>query len=410
MVSATADVDGGPEAPSVGVGEIVAACHQTTIDEALVALQMPGLARETLDEVLTYCAERRCESAGATCPGCKRRIEANGWATLDTYVSAHATITTEDGTVRLQGKGTGDLFVPSLEALSKSWGGNEYWYWARRVLRKLRHGVRRADVRGEPIADSGETPAVILVGPQLADNIGMAARAMGNFGMDSLRLVNPRDGWPNERARIAASGANYIIDDTKSYDRLAPAISDLNWICATTARQRDMRKPVITPAQAASEMVRRIAAGERCGMMFGRESSGLESDEVAVADALVMIPVNSRFASLNLAQAVLILGYAWMLERPTETQILGRVTTFEKPVTPGLQMKHDLPAKKSELIGFFEHLEGALDDQGFFRPSHRRAVLVRNLRAMFTRMGATQQEVRTLRGIVATLLRGKRVP
>ncbi|MGH1417651.1 MAG: RNA methyltransferase [Hyphomicrobiaceae bacterium] len=404
----TAGVDDAPRTPSRSIGEIVSACHQTTIDEALQELQLPGLTRETLDDVLTYCAERRCEAVAATCRGCKRRTEAQGWETLDDFVSAHGSITVKDGSFGLQGQGEQNLEVASLEALTTSWSGHEYWFWARRVLRKLRHGVRRADVRGEPVAPSGETPAVILVGPQLADNIGMAARAMGNFGLDTLRLVNPRDGWPNERARIAASGANYIIDDTQSHDTLAPALSDLNWVCATTARQRDMRKPVMTPAQAAKEMARRIAAGQRCGMMFGRESSGLESDEVAVADALVMIPVNSRFASLNLAQAVLILGYAWMLERPVEDQNLGRVTTYEKPVSPGLQLKHDNPATKAELLGFFEHLEGALDDQGFFRPSHRRAVLVRNLRAMFTRMGATDQEVRTLRGIVATLLRAKR--
>ena len=144
--------------------------------------------------------------------------------------------------------------------------------------------------------------------PQLADNIGMVARACANFGLDDLRLVNPRDGWPNEKARIAASGANYIIDDAQRFATLDESIADLNWVAATTARQRDLRKPVLTPEQAIAEMRTRIGRGERCGILFGRERNGLETTEVANADALIMIPVNSRFASLNLAQAVLLIG------------------------------------------------------------------------------------------------------
>ena len=170
--------------------------------------------------------------------------------------------------------------------------------------------------------------------PQLADNIGMVARAMANFGLDDLRLIAPRDGWPNEKARIAASGANYIIDDAVDFPTLDAAIGDFNWLAATTARQRDLRKPVLTPIEAVAEMRRRIDRGERCGVLFGRERSGLETSEVANADALIMIPVNSRFASLNLAQAVLILGYEWM--RASDAQSLGRVTTYEKPLEAGL--------------------------------------------------------------------------
>ena len=152
-------------------------------------------------------------------------------------------------------------------------------------------------------------------------------------------------------------------------------------------------------------MRRRIAAGERCGVLFGRERSGLETLEVANADALIMIPVNSRFASLNLAQAVLILGYEWM--RGNEAKSLGRVTTYEKPLEGGLYMGDDRPATKDELLGFFNHIEGELERLGFFNPPHRRATVVRNLRTMFSRMGPTEQEVRTLRGIVATLAKGK---
>ncbi len=393
----------------VSVSAIVEAAHETSIDEALSAFAIPGLDRDSLDKVLTYCAERQCEQANATCAGCQRRTEIDGFKTLDDFISAHGEIVFTDSDVKLSGHGQTSLKVGNLQELAKRWQGEQYWYWARRVLRKLRHGVRRAHIKGTPVAEDGQTPAVILVGPQLADNIGMAARAMGNFGLDTLRLVAPRDGWPNEKARISASGANYIIDDTKAYETVPEAISDLNWVCATTARQRDLRKPVMTPLQVAAEMSRRIEAGQRCGILFGRENSGLSGDELADADALVMIPVNPQFASLNLAQAVLLLGYQWVLERPLEDQSLGRVTTYERPIETGLKLGKHAPASKEELFGFFTQLENALDEQGFFRPPERRGVLLRNLRAMFTRMEATDQEVRTLRGIVATLLRGRRV-
>ena len=273
------------------------------------------------------------------------------------------------------------------------------------MLRKLRHGIRRAHIQGRAVAGSGETPAIVLMEPQLADNSGMVSRAMANFGLDELRLVNPRDGWPNEKARIAASGANYVIDDAAAYPTLDTALGDLHWICATTARQRDLRKPVLTPLEAITEIRTRIARGERCGILFGRERNGLETSEVAHADALVMIPVNSRFASLNLAQAVLILGYEWL--RGSAGATLGRVTTFETPVEAGLNFGDDRLATKEEQIGFFEHLEGELDKSGFFNPVQKRPAVVRNLRTLFTRAGLTEQEVRTLRGIVATLSRGK---
>jgi tRNA/rRNA methyltransferase len=233
----------------------------------------------------------------------------------------------------------------------------------------------------------------------------MVARAMANFGLDELRLVAPRDGWPNEKARISASGANYVIDDAAAYPALDAAIGDLNWIVATTARQRPLRKRVLTPEAAASEMRERIARGERCAFLFGRERNGLETHEVANADAIVMIPVNSRFASLNLAQAVLILGYAWMQESGRAS--LGRVTTYETPLQPGLNLGPDRIATKQELLLFFEHLESELERLGFLNPPHKRPVMVQNIRTMFSRTALTEQEVRTLRGIVATLANGK---
>jgi tRNA/rRNA methyltransferase len=402
--------EGAHRVPVVGTGAtalatIVHACHERTIDQALAELAIPGLDRGTLEGVLTYCAEERCVADAASCPGCRRRTQAEGIASFDQFVARHKEIIVGDGAVCLKGEGKDTLRAESLETLAQTWSGEKYWYWARRVLRKLRHGIRRAHLKGEAFAGEGETPAILLMEPQLADNVGMVARAMANFGLDTLRLIAPRDGWPNEKARIAASGANYVIDDAAAFPTLTEAMGDLNWLAATTARQRDLRKPVMTPIEAVAEMRARIAKGERCGVLFGRERNGLETTEVANADALVMIPVNSRFASLNLAQAVLILGYEWM--RTSEAQSLGRVTTYETPIDAGLNLRSDRPATKEELLGFFEHLEGELDRLGFFNPSHRRDTVARNLRTMFSRMGATEQEVRTLRGIVATLAKGK---
>ncbi len=392
---------GGPHC----IAELVHACHERSIDAGLAQLNVPKLTRATLEPVLTYCAELACERDEVTCPGCKRRTEALGLHALDDFIDHHKEIVVGDGHIRLSGRGQATIRTPGLEALAKTWSGENYWFWARRVLRRLRHGMRRAQRRGEGLAEEGQSPAVVLVEPQLPDNIGMVARAMANFGLDSLRLVAPRDGWPQEKARIAASGANYVIDEARVYETLADAMGDLSWVAATTARQRDLRKPVLTPAQAVEEITKRISEGQRCGIVFGRERNGLETAEVAVADAIVMIPVNSRFASLNLAQAVLILGYEWL--KLSGRASLGRVTTYESPVAPGLRWGDDRPATKAELLSFFEHIETELERLGFFNPPHKRPSVVGNLRTMFTRMCATEQEVRTLRGIVATLVRGK---
>ena len=397
--------EGEPRIEGRPVGAIVHACHVATIDQGLAQLAIPGLTRETLEPVLQYCAEVRCAADQVSCPGCKRRTEALGLETLDQYILSKKEVVVGDGRVRLKGEGTEVVTTPCLESLTRQWSGENYWFWARRVIRKLRHGLRRMHIQGEAVAGEGETPSIILMEPQLADNIGMVARACANFGLDDLRIVNPRDGWPNEKARIAASGANYIIDDARAFDTLDESIADLNWIAATTARQRDLRKPVLTPEQAMAEMRTRIGRGERCGVLFGRERNGLETNEVANADALIMIPVNSRFASLNLAQAVLLTGYEWM--RGSGNASLGRVTTYEKPLAEGLYMGGDRPATKAELLGLFEHLEGELDRLGFFNPQHKRPTVVENLRTFLLRANATDQEVRTLRGIVATLAQGK---
>lgn len=389
----------------VEVARAVHACHQHTIDQGLAQLAIPGVDRATLEPILTYCAELRCEADNATCAGCKRRMDVQGIDTLDAFIARHEEIIVDTTGVRLVGQGTGTLHTPCLETLAKTWSGENYWFWARRVLRKLRHGIRRAHMRGEAVAEHGETPAIVLVEPQLAENIGMVARACANFGLDELRLVAPRDGWPNEKARIAASGANYIIEDAQAYESIKSAIGDLSWVAMTTARQRDLRKPVLTPEQVVAEMRSRIAAGERVGIVFGRERNGLETSEIADADAIVMIPVNARFASLNLAQAVLLLGYEWM--KTSAAASLGRVTTYEAPVAAGLNLGETRPATHGELSGFFDHLEEELERLGYFNPPEKRPTTVQSIRSMFVRMHATEQEVRTLRGIVAGLAKGK---
>lgn len=391
--------------PPVPLARLVHACHEKTIDTGLDALAIDGLSRDTLEPVLTYCAELRCEEAGVSCPGCKRRTDTEGIRSLEEFIARQKEVIVGDGEIRLLGQGTDTIRTPALAALEKTWSGENYWFWARRVLRKLRHGIRRAHIAGSPVSADGQSPSVILMEPQLADNIGMVARAMANFGLDDLRLVAPRDGWPNEKARIAASGANYVIDDAAAYPTLEASLSDLTYVVATTARQRPLKKPVLTPEQAIAEIRTRIGRGERCGILFGRERNGLETSELATADALVMIPVNSRFASLNLAQAVLLLGYGWM--RDSGGASLGRVTTYESPKNPGLNLGNDRPATKEEVIGFLEHLERELDQLGFFNPIEKRPTAVQNIRTMFSRMEPTEQEVRTLRGIVATLVKGK---
>ena len=251
---------------------------------------------------------------------------------------------------------------------------------------------------------------VILVEPQLGENIGTAARAMANFGLGELRLVRPRDGWPSEAADNAASGALFVTRQAQLFDTLEQAVGDLAYIYATTARARDMLKPVVTPETAARQIRQRAAstneASGRSGLLFGRERWGLNNDEVALADAICMAPVNPDFASINIAQAVLLLGYEWFKQAPLAS--LGRVTPDDGIEGEGMgkAQKNTRPATKKELLGFFEHLESALDRSGFLWPPEKRPNMVRNLRNMFHRLQATEQDIKTLRGIVASLSRG----
>lgn len=251
----------------------------------------------------------------------------------------------------------------------------------------------------------GPRPTIMLVRPQLGVNIGTAMRAMANFGLDDLRLVAPREGWPNPHADAAASKAQERVQVNAGFSDLPAAISDINWVCATTARQRDLAIPVLTPEQMAEQIAQRLADGQRCAVLFGPERSGLTNDDLSLADAAVMIPVRPDFASLNLGQAVLLIAYEWMRHNGGHT--LGRVSTYEKPRAAGYHAASSRPAKKSELQGFFDHLERELDAGGFLYPPEKRPTMLRNIRIMFTRMSATEAEVKTLRGIVAALVQGK---
>jgi tRNA/rRNA methyltransferase len=234
--------------------------------------------------------------------------------------------------------------------------------------------------------------AIILVEPQLADNVGAVARAMGNFGLSQLRLVNPRPDWRNERARAAASGADAILDGGRVYPTLADAIADLNVVFATTARPRGVAKDVVGARTAASLARDRVGSGARVGFAFGRERIGLTNEEVALADTIVTLPVDPAFASLNLAHAVLVVAYEWRL---SGLAVEAAAPPFQPEMTP--------PATKTELIALFEHLEAALDDAGFFRPPEHRGHMVLALRAMLQRANLTEQDVRTLRGVIAAL-------
>jgi tRNA/rRNA methyltransferase len=246
-------------------------------------------------------------------------------------------------------------------------------------------------------------PAIILVEPQLGENIGAAARAMANFGLTDLRIVAPRDGWPNEAARASAALAVEIVDNARISRTLADAVSDLNFVAATTARGRFLAKPVSAPEAAIAAIHARMADGETCGILFGKERSGLENADIALADIIITAPVNPAMASLNLAQAVLLVAYEW--RKLTEPLSLGR-NLPDAPQGAGQRYKASRPANKAEMTGLFEHLERELDLCGFLFPPHKRQTMVDNIRTMLTRMEPSEQEVRTLRGIIASLRRG----
>jgi len=240
-------------------------------------------------------------------------------------------------------------------------------------------------------ASASGGPAIILVEPQLGENIGTAARAMLNCGLGDLRLVRPRDGWPSERAIAAASGADAVLAAARLYPSVDAAIGDLAHVYAATARDRYMVKREVTPRAAAAEMSGFLAAGEPCGVLFGPERTGLVNDQIALADTVLTVPLNPAFSSLNLAQAVLLIGYEWF-------------TAHTAPTPEIMHTGHSRPANKAELVRFFEHFEEALVTSGFLRHPDKRPSMIRNLRNLFQRAQCTEQELRTLHGVITAFI------
>lgn len=395
----------GPEPRLAGTRATVAAVVQAAYDKGLEDAAVLAGGSGQVTAALSYCAERRCETDDARCRACRLWTQAQGITTLDELSARFPDIRIDAAGVSLSrataSEDTASFHWPgTVEEFVRGWAGEEYWYIARRVQRRIKHDKSRAGKLKPGIGDGG--PAIILVEPQMADNIGMVARAMANFALEDLRLVAPRDGWPNDKARFAASGAHPVIDAATAYADTRAAMADLHWVCATTARPRHLAKPVMTPDEAVAEMAARARKGERCGILFGPERTGLTTDDVAIADALVMVRVSPTFASLNLAQAVLLMGYEWL--KQTGGGAIGRHTAYEGVESSGLRAGSP-PATKADLHAFFDHLEQELLAAGHFKPPEKRQTMVRNMQTMFERMGPTQQEIRTLRGIVVSLTR-----
>lgn len=235
-------------------------------------------------------------------------------------------------------------------------------------------------------------PQIILVEPQMGENIGMAARAMANFGLSDMRIVNPRDGWPNERATVTAANAAHVLERATVYPDLLSAVADLNVVYATTARERGQMKRVLDADAAIRQVHGLLGGGEKVGILFGRERTGLDNDEVALADAIITFPVDPANASLNLAQAVLLVGYEWF------KQAHGQLPFNLEERSP--------PAKREALVSFFTWLEDELDTCGFFPAPEKKPAMIRNLRDILLRLSMTEQDVKTLRGAASILRRG----
>ena len=233
-------------------------------------------------------------------------------------------------------------------------------------------------------------PVIVLVRPQLGENIGKAARAMLNFGLTELRMVEPRDGWPNPSAGPAAAGADIVLDQARIFDTTAEAVADCANIYATTVRRREDQKPVVTPEEAARET---LSSTGRSAFLFGREASGLAIEDVALARAILTVPINPDFGSLNLAQAVILCAYEW-----SKTRAMAQPT--QDTTLP--------PAPQAELDGLIAHLTGMLEPKGYFYPEERAEATARTLRNVLTRPGWNHLEVRTMRGILSTLERRDR--
>ena len=240
----------------------------------------------------------------------------------------------------------------------------------------------------------GPQPAMILVRPQMGENIGAAARAMWNFGLDRMRVVAPRDGWPNEKAVAMASGAGRLLDQAGIFDSTANAIADCNYVFATTARHRGLTKPVMTPERAMQHTRALLEQGQKVAVLFGPERAGLENDDVALANAIISVPVNPEFSSLNLGQSVLLTAYEWRRQidqMPPEVMEMAKTEFVE-----GIEI---------EKLG--DHFEQRLDEAGFFFPEAKAAGMRQNLRNMWARLPLTRADVQTLHGMLRQLLRNR---
>lgn len=236
-------------------------------------------------------------------------------------------------------------------------------------------------------------PSFVLIRPQMGENIGAAARAMWNFGLDRMRITSPRDGWPNQKAVAMASGAGRLLDEAVMCDSTAEAVADCTYVYATTARPRELTKPVFTPAFAMKDAAQRIANGEKVAVLFGPERAGMENDDIAKANAIISVPVNPEFASLNLAQCVLLCGYEWR-----------QATVESVPATVSMEGEW---ASQTEVEKLAEHYEDRMNDAGFFYPDHKAASMKINLRNLWSRMPLTRADVQMLHGVMRQMVRWK---
>ncbi|KPU84492.1 RNA methyltransferase [Marinosulfonomonas sp. PRT-SC04] len=241
---------------------------------------------------------------------------------------------------------------------------------------------------------TGPQPAFVLVRPQMGENVGAAARAMWNFGLDRLRVVDPRDGWPNERAVAMASGAGRLLDQAGLYDDLPAAIADCTYVFATTARHRDLTKPIMTPERAMEHTRALLAQGQKVAVLFGPERAGLENEDISRANALISVPVNPKFSSLNLGQSVLLLAYEWR-----------RQTADVAPQVMEMAKTEFVEGVEIEALG--DHFEARLQEAGFFFPLAKADSMRMNLRNMWARLPLTRADVQTLHGMLRQLLRNR---
>jgi tRNA/rRNA methyltransferase len=245
-----------------------------------------------------------------------------------------------------------------------------------------------------------KSPIIILVHPQLVENIGMTARAMANCALTELRLVKPRDPWPlgevhQQRMTGAASGAEHLLQNAKLFKTVEEAIADLNYVYATASRTHDMVNKILTPRAAIPDMQARMEAGQKVGVMFGPERTGLINDYIVLANAKITVPLNPKFTSLNLAQTVLLIGYEWyqaQSETPPEQKRFG----------------DSRPATREEYLNFYHRLEEELDTTGFFVAEHMRPSMTHSLQSMLQRAEMTEQEIRTWHGVLSALANGQK--